>query len=91
MCNIQLGSHHIGFFPSPSSVAIQTVERDIIHKINHKEMKQIKSSGSGKLENISTFHAYIPKKAIVSADQTTAKDFQKNGITTLSNGMRRNR
>lgn len=38
-----------------------------------------------------TFHAYIAKKATVSADQTTAKDFQKNGIITLINGMRRNR
>ena len=38
-----------------------------------------------------TFHAYIPRKAMVSADQTTAKDFQKNGIITLINGTRRNR
>lgn len=38
-----------------------------------------------------TFHAYIAKKATVSADQTTANDFKKNGIVTLSNGTRRNR
>lgn len=38
-----------------------------------------------------TFHAYIPKKAMVSADQTTANDFKKKGIMTLSNGMRRKR
>lgn len=38
-----------------------------------------------------TFHAYIPKKATISADQTTAKDFQKKGIITLSSGMMRKR
>lgn len=43
------------------------------------------------MEETVTFHAYIPKKATVSAAQTTANDFQKNGIMTLSNGMRRKR
>jgi hypothetical protein len=38
-----------------------------------------------------TFHAYIPKKAMVSADHTNAKDFQKKGIVTLSKGTSRNR
>lgn len=38
-----------------------------------------------------TFHAYIPKKAKVSADHTNANDFQKKGIMTLSKGIRRKR
>jgi len=38
-----------------------------------------------------SFHAYITKKATVSADQTTAKDFTKNGIITLIRGIRRNK
>jgi len=38
-----------------------------------------------------SFHAYIKKKATVSADQTTAKDFTKNGIITLIRGIRRNK
>lgn len=38
-----------------------------------------------------TFHAYMAKNATVSADQTTANDFQKKGIITLSNGMMRKR
>ncbi|KAJ1405250.1 type I-B CRISPR-associated protein Cas5 [Sesbania bispinosa] len=58
---------------------------------NNKLQENKVNSNTGSLENICTCHAYIPKNTIVSADQITAKDFQKNGMTTLSNGMRRKR
>lgn len=54
--------------------------------IQHRKSKQQERSRAQV-----TFQEYIKRKARESADQTTAKDFQKNGIMTFISGTRRKR
>lgn len=81
-------THHQESTPEifiPTFAAIQAVHKNMI--------KDILRTWSEEPENTSkvTFHAYITKKATVSADQTIAKDLTKNGIMTLIKGIKRNK